>query len=155
MGQVPSKESGPRVFEPKEKFDVGQNLENALEKNSNTDYLRQQVTDKYIEQLVSERLRQLEFETYSRAKYAESHVPELDESRIGENDSPHLQERLKQLDDEFQKRPKIGQLNSKEESVRKTLTDCLLKNSEKPLHCQEEFENFRELVNGTANRLNL
>lgn len=146
MGQAPSKESGSRFFQAKEQIEVSPQLEQALEKNNHTDFLRQQVTDKYIEDRVAERLRQLEFETHSTVKYAESRVPPLDEGRISEDDSPHLQERIKELEAELERRPKIGNLDSKSEAARQVLTSCLLENPKKPLLCREEFEAFQQLV---------
>lgn len=68
------------------------------------------------------------------------------EEAAGDKDARQLRDKLAELKQKFDTRPRHGVLSGDSEKVRSELVECFRANKDKPLKCQEEYEKFKSHV---------
>lgn len=147
MGASASKPTETRIFTPKTQIDISQNLVNQLENSTETDYVRSQYTEKYLQDELAKRLDELSTKsnelfdkTLRSSVVTEDDTPDLTSSKLNSK----IDELAKKIND---KKEKFVQLNDEILDQKKEIVSCLIKNKNRPLNCWEEVKNFEKLVN--------
>lgn len=146
MGQTASRENSSKVFKPQTPVEVSSRLSETIEANTETDFVRNQRTSKYIEDQVAERMAKARAEAEAELKQAESKIKEIDEGRLSKSDSNKVKGQLEKLHSELSSRPKKGALDKASEAARQKLIECFEKNKNRPLDCRAEFDDFHAQV---------
>lgn len=151
MGSQPSKPAQTKVFTPQTQIDFTNTLLAQLENSTETDYTRQQLANKYLEQRVSEKLSQLEEETLKKFEHNLNTSLLSDASTTDKNglSSKALSQKVASLNERLSKLEERQRSNSSDKEtneVKSALTKCLLENKGKPLNCYEEVQKFKNLV---------
>ncbi|PRT53396.1 MICOS complex subunit MIC19 [Wickerhamiella sorbophila] len=146
MGQTTSKENNSKVFQPQTPVEVSGRLSNSIQSNPETDFTRNQRTNKYIEDKVAERMYQARIDAEAELEQAKQKIKEIDEGRIAKTDSKKIKDQLEKLHNELSSRPKKGALNKASETARAKLIECFEKNKNRPLNCRAEYDDFHAQV---------
>lgn len=149
MGSQASKESETKVFVPETKVDFTSTLLAQLDASTETDYIRKQLADKYLEQKVSERLVELEVETLKKFedKLNTSLLTDISESN-NELSSKGLSEKIDKLNERLCRLKQAQEAKTTDElkNLESSLVNCLLQHNDKPLNCYEEIQKFKKMV---------
>lgn len=147
MGATASKPTETKVFTPATKINVGSSLINQLDSSIETDYIRSQYTEKYIQEEVSKRLDALsskvnqEFQdNLKKSLKAEDEDENLSFSKIN-SELIKLNEKLTTKESSFLK------LSDEVVKAKQEIVKCLKDNQGRPLNCWDEVKNFEKFVN--------
>ncbi|KAH3683074.1 hypothetical protein WICPIJ_005947 [Wickerhamomyces pijperi] len=147
MGATASKPTETKVFTPSTSINVGPSLINQLDNSIETDYIRSQYTEKYIQEEVSKRLDALsakvdaEFQNnLKKSLKTEDEDENVSFSKINAG-LIELNEKLTNKESSFLKLSE-GVIAAKQEVVK-----CLQDNKGRPLNCWDEVKNFEKFVN--------
>ncbi|CDO53728.1 hypothetical protein DV451_001455 [Geotrichum candidum] len=143
MGAQQSKES--QVFLPATPTEFSASLINKLDSSVESDYTRSQYTEKHIQDLVTEKLKEIEKQSSLALKDAFTKLPQPD-ANDNESHAKDVKQKLDEIKEKLQSRPKRGQLDEETTNARNKVVECLKANDGKPLKCWDEVEAFKARV---------
>lgn len=136
------------------KIDITDALVTELNGNNDTNYIRMQQSNLYIERKVKERLEELESNALSHfdAKLQDSTIQNAINEDVNNNDltTKFLQNNVNSLNsqlDKFLNREKNKREQYDNNEARKKLVTCLRDNENKPLNCYNQFQEFKKTIN--------
>ncbi|KAH3671452.1 hypothetical protein WICMUC_004633 [Wickerhamomyces mucosus] len=149
MGSSTSKPVETKVFNSNTKINVGSSLINQLEQSIETDYIRSQYTEKFIEEQVSNKIDLLsnkinsEFQSNLLNSFNNNDQEEQDDTSYSK-----INHKIQNLQDQIiTKDLKIFKINDEIIQSKQEIVNCLLNNKDKPLNCWDEVKNFEKFVN--------
>lgn len=136
--------SEPKVFLPKTPIEFSNQLIGKLDSSVESDYTRSQYTDKHIQDLVNAELKKQQAEASKILKEQLEKASEVSEKKLQNlTDANGLKKKLAELKSKLESRPKVAEWPADLSKSRESLIACLSSNQEKPLKCQEQFEEFK------------
>lgn len=152
MGAQPSKPAETKVYVPETPVNFESKLIAQIDNSTETDFTRTQKAERYLQEKVSAKLADLEAEALKEfeSKLSSSTLPDDFNSNSSTNtlSTALVNEKVEQLKNRLAKLEESHKAKSTESVVatKKSLTECLLKNKEKPLNCYDEVEQFKKAV---------
>lgn len=145
-----SKPTETKVFTPQSKIEYGSGLIDQLEKGTESDFTRSQLTEIALEKEVSKRLDILSKE--SNEHFDKTLASALLTKDDNENvSSKKLNDKIIKLNKELKEREsKFFKLSDDVLKSKKSIVSCLKQNQDRPLNCWDEVKNFEKLVNELA-----
>lgn len=152
MGAQPSKPAETKVYVPETPVNFESKLIAQIDNSTETDFTRAQKAERYLQEKVSAKLADLEAEALKEfeSKLSSSTLPDDSNSNSSTNtlSTALVNEKVEQLKNRLAKLEESHKAKSTESVVatKNSLTECLLKNKEKPLNCYDEVEQFKKAV---------
>lgn len=138
-----------KVFKPNTPVNISPALLSQLISTKETDFTRQQLNEKYLEEKIAQLYAQREEETLKKFEDKLNNAllqdSGADDKVLSSNKVfkkvEYLKEKVMML--ESRTEPKV---NSKIMKAKMEVEECLLANKAKPLNCYEEIQKFKELT---------
>ncbi|CDO91988.1 unnamed protein product [Kluyveromyces dobzhanskii CBS 2104] len=150
MGAQPSKPAETKVYVPETPVNFESKLIAQIDNSTETDFTRSQKADRYLQEKVSAKLADLESEALKEfeTKLRSSILPDDSKTESDKLSATLVNDKVDQLKNRLSKLQESHKSKSTENITKskKTLTECLLKNKEKPLNCYDEVEQFKKSV---------
>ncbi|AMD19887.1 HCL264Cp [Eremothecium sinecaudum] len=146
MGLFSKDSTETKVFTPATPVNISPGLLSQLVSTKETDFTRQQLNDKFLEEKVSQLYAQREEETLNKfelklnnALLQDSTVEDELSSKNVSKKAAEMREKLSALESNT-----ATKVDSKAKEAKKAVKDCLLSNKGRPLNCYEEIQKFKE-----------
>ncbi|CAH03057.1 Mic19p [Kluyveromyces lactis] len=150
MGAQPSKPAETKVYVPETPVNFESKLIAQIDNSTESDFIRSQKAERYLQEKVSAKLSDLESEALKEfeTKLQSSILPDDSKSAGDALSTKLVNEKVDQLKVRLSKLQEAHKAKSTDKvtATKKTLTECLLKNKEKPLNCYDEVDQFKKAV---------